>query len=1011
GYEGSPLGGYDLELARHRRTLNEHGIVHRPGLNEELAATSLVGTQLASQVGHLRPDGVTGVWYGKTPGLDRASDAVRHANLIGTDPRGGVVALVGDDPSAKSSSVPCVSEMELADLHLPTLYPADSEDVLEHGRHAVELSRVSGLWTAMKITTNVADGASTALVRPEWTAPDLSAFRLVPYRHRPNGRVLGANLAVLEQSLYETRLPLAQEYIRLSGLNRVVSRGPNDRIGIVAAGKTFLDVRQALLAMGLDDAALAEHGVRLLKLGAVYPVEPTIVTEFADGLSEIVIVEEKRSFLETAVKEILYGLAGGAPAVHGKRGPEGRNLFSATGELDPDVLARGLSRRLRDYFDVESVRGWRQPRARGRIELPLAARTPYFCSGCPHNSSTKVPDGSLVGAGIGCHAMVVLMPAEQVGEVTGMTQMGGEGAHWIGMAPFVEEKHYVQNMGDGTFVHSGSLAVRAAVAADVNITFKLLHNSAVAMTGGQDAVGALPVERMASLLLLEGVRRVVITTEQPKRLRARVHHDVQVRHRDELLAVQDELAATPGVTVLIHDQECAAEKRRKRRRGTLATPTTRVLINERVCEGCGDCGQKSNCLSVQPVITEFGRKTRIHQSSCNLDYSCLAGDCPSFLTVVPGQSRPRHTPADLASDELPEPDQWFSADRFSMRITGVGGTGVVTVAQVLATAAVLDGLHVRSLDQTGLAQKGGAVVYDLKITSSRLEQAAKLAVGECDLYLGCDSLVAADPVHLSAADPGRTIIVLSTAEVPTGRMVVDTSASFPGFDVLRSTLDSACRQAHYLDARALAESLFGDDQYANMLLVGAAYQAGALPLSAATIERAIALNGADVRTNVQAFRRGRQTVADPEAMRPTEAQRPGVASSRVSGSAAAGALELVDIPAGTELRRLLAVRVPDLVEYQNERYAREYTEFVERVRAAEARRIPGSTSVTEAVARNLHKLMAYKDEYEVARLSIDPALQAQVEHQFGAGARYSYRLHPPVLRAIGLQKKISLGRW
>ncbi|GAA0533062.1 indolepyruvate ferredoxin oxidoreductase [Saccharopolyspora subtropica] len=1001
GYEGSPLAGFDLELARRAKLLADHDVVHQPGLNEEIAATSVLGSQLAERLGTQRPDGVVGVWYGKAPGLDRASDALRHANLAGTNPRGGAVALVGDDPNAKSSTVPAASEAALADLAMPVLFPADSQDLLDYGLHAVELSRASGLWTSLKVVANVADAAGTAVVRPDWSAPQLPA-ELRPYSHRPNARLLGPELATLEHSLYTVRLPLALEYIRASDLNQVVRSGADDRIGIVAAGKSYLDVRQALRALGLDDAELARHGVRLLKLGAIHPLDPHIVRDFARGLTEIVVVEEKRSFLESAIKEVLYGLPD-APAVHGKKDADGRTLFTELGELNPDGIAEGLARRLTAHGEVAPIEAWRRRRRPQRISVPLLARTPYFCSGCPHNSSTKVPDGTVVGAGIGCHTMALFMDPDQVGDVVGLTQMGGEGAQWIGMAPFVGTEHFVQNIGDGTFTHSGSLAVRAAVAAGVNITYKLLHNSAVAMTGGQDAVGALPLARLAEVLLLEGVAKVVVTTDQPKRLAGRLPKGVEVRHRDELLAAQQELAAVPGVTVLIHDQECAAEKRRKRRRGKQPTPARKVVINERVCEGCGDCGAKSNCLSVQPVATEFGRRTRIHQPSCNVDYSCLAGDCPSFMTVVPGGRRSGRRVGELAADALPEPQRSIAGD-FTVRITGIGGTGVVTVTQILATAAVIDGRQVRTLDQIGLAQKGGAVVSDLKITAEPVAQAPKLAAGECDLYLACDLLVGADPTHLAAADPDRTTAVVSTTEVPTGRMVVDTSVSFPAQDTIRTPLDEASARAFYLDARGLSEELFDDDQFANILQLGAAYQSGALALSATAIEQAIELNGTAVAANIQAFRRGRQAIADPEALR-AEITPPAPAAVPAPSEAARRVRALVDAPEGSELARLLDIRIPDLVDYHSERYAREYAEFVERVRRA------APPAVTEAVARNLHKLMAYKDEYEVARLSLDERVLADVQARFGDGARVAYQLHPPVLRALGMNRKISLGPW
>jgi indolepyruvate ferredoxin oxidoreductase len=985
GYEGSPLAGYDLELGRRATLLEKHDVVHRPGLNEELAATSVMGSQLVAGAGGQR--GVTGFWYGKAPGLDRASDALRHANLAGTDPRGGAVALVGDDPNAKSSTVPCASELALADLAIPILYPTDSQDVLELGMHAVELSRAAGVWTSLKVVANVADASGTATVGPQWTAPEIAKA----YRHRPTSRLLGTSLAELERSLFTVRLPLVTEYLRASKINRITASGPADRIGIVSAGKSYLDLQQALRTLGLDSETLTRYGIRILKLGAIHPLEPAIVREFADGLAEIIVVEEKRAFVETALKEILYGLPG-APKITGKKDLDGRTLFTELGELDPDGVAAGLARRLPE--DIPPVDAYRGRRRRERIAVPLLARTPYFCSGCPHNSSTKVPEGTLVGGGIGCHTMALFMEPDQVGTVLGVTQMGGEGTQWIGMAPFVEAEHFVQNIGDGTFTHSGSLAVRAAVAAGVNITYKLLYNSAVAMTGGQDAVGGLPVEKVAQLLLVEGVKRVVITSDAPAKHR-KLPAGVEVRDRTELLRTQEELAAVRGVTVLIHEQECAAEKRRKRRRGKQTAPATRVVINERVCEGCGDCGTKSNCLSVQPVTTEFGRKTAIHQSSCNVDYSCLAGDCPSFVTVVPSGRKQRRKAAELAADAVPAPET--AAKDFTVRITGIGGTGVVTVTQILATAAVLDGRHVRTLDQTGLAQKGGAVVSDLKVTAEPVEQAPKLAAGECDLYLACDALVGADAANLGVADPARTIAVVSTTEVPTGRMVVDTTVSFPDAGSVLAPIDTAASRTVSLDARGLAEEFFDDDQFANVLQLGAAYQTGAIPLPASVIERAIELNGTQVAANLQAFRRGRLLVAEPPAKtpEPVKVTKPGAERA------------LVHAEPGSELARLLDIRIPDLVAYQDKAYARAYAEFVERVRVLEN----GPTEITEAVAKHLYKLMAYKDEYEVARLSLDPAFTDGLEQQFGAGTRYAYRLHPPVLRALGMKRKISLGPW
>ncbi|AKK04312.1 indolepyruvate ferredoxin oxidoreductase family protein [Corynebacterium epidermidicanis] len=1006
GYEGSPLAGYDLELARKaRKFLEPYNTIHQPALNEEIGATSVMGSQMAQVIKPL--DGVTGYWYGKAPGLDRASDALRHANMIGTSPTGGAVAIVGDDPGAKSSTVPCASEMELADLYMPILYPADSQDILDLGVHAALMSRVSGLWTSLKISAHVADGSSTAQVSPDRIQPIYGDLGIS--QHKPSGHLLGKNLLALEESQLTIRMPRAVEYARLNGLNQIRVRTGDDRIGIVAAGKTYLDVCSAFQRMGISEEDLNRLGIRLLKLGMVYPMDRDTLYRFIDGLDEVIVVEEKRDFIETMIREILYDYPH-TPNVRGKTNEDGSVLFSRFGELDIDSVTNGLAKRLATKHNVEAAQRWLErttPKKKGPIQLPLAARSPYFCSGCPHNSSTKVAEGSLVGAGIGCHAMVLLQPESQVGNVVGVTQMGGEGTQWIGMAPFVKEKHFVQNLGDGTFDHSGSLAVRAAVAAGVNITYKLLFNGTVAMTGGQDPVGGKNLNETLKVLQAEKVAKIVVTTDDVKTTRRQVPSGVQVRHRNEMIDIQRELAEVPGVTVLVHDQHCAAEKRRKRKRGQFETPKQRVVINERICEGCGDCGDKSNCLSVHPVDTEFGRKTRIDQSTCNLDFSCIEGDCPSFMTVtVPdagvrkqglNQVKKISAPA-LDFDALPEPDrakELSAGESFGMRITGIGGTGVVTVSAVLATAAVIDGLTARTVDMTGLAQKGGAVVSDVKLAAGPLEQAAKVGAGEADLYLCADGLVGADATHLKVASPERSIAVLSTAKVPTGEMVKDTRVTYPHLDDIATRIGSAAQRLIQLNPVSLAEQLFGDSNTANMLLVGAAYQAGALPISADAIEEAIQLNGVAVDRNLQSFRRGRQAVAAPEALQATLKE-----------------MHPEPAPAFTQsLADIVNLRVLELAEYQDTEYARHYADRVETVRRAEEATGLGSTALSESVARYLYKLMAYKDEYEVARLAVDPAVASDIEADFGADARINIKLHPPVLRAMGLDRKISLGPW
>jgi indolepyruvate ferredoxin oxidoreductase len=1013
GYEGSPLAGYDLELLRHGDLLGRHDVVVRPGLNEEAAATAVQGSQLAQTLDGQRFDGVVGYWYGKAPGLDRATDALRHANLMGTAPRGGAVALVGDDPAAKSSTVPSASEAALADLVIPVLYPADPQDVLDLGVHAVELSRVSGLWSALKIVTSVADGSATvSLDGGRVAVRDVPGGR----SHTVTGRLLQPALGPIERGQLTTRLALAAEYGRVNGLNHVTVRTPQDRVGIAAPGTTYPVVRAALARMGLpDDRALRAHGLRLLRIGMPYPLHPETVQDFAACLQQVLVVEEKRAFVETAVKDALYGRPD-APAVHGKRDLDGHDLFPPFGELDVDavtpLLARQLTRLGVPVRETITAGGAvPPPRSLTGRRLPITAtRTPVFCSGCPHNTSTRPSADTLTGAGIGCHTMVLLMDPARVGEVTGITQMGGEGVQWIGMAPFLDRerhRHYVQNLGDGTFAHSGSLAIRAAVAARVDITYRLLHNSAVAMTGGQAPVGDLPLPRLVDLLLAEGVARVLVTTEDVGRYRrVRLPKGVEVWDRSRIDEAQRVLAATPGVTVLIHDQECAAEKRRKRKRGLAPTPTTRVVINERICEGCGDCGATSGCLSLHPVDTDFGRKTRIHQSSCNLDRTCLDGDCPAFMVVdigsAPGSAAVRREVPDLPGDAVADPPLHpgpLAGAEIGLRLAGVGGTGVVTLSQVLAVAAATAGLSVRTLDQTGLSQKGGAVVSDVVLSAGPVERPGKIASGECDVYLGLDLLAAAAPATLGVCSPGRTLAVVSTTRTPTGRMVTDVSAAFPDdADTVGRILGASDAGAAVLvDASALAVDLFGDDTSANMLMLGIAHQTGRVPVPARAIETAIELNGVAVRRNVQAFRRGRQYVADPDALMLAAGRAP------------------VRVPAepADDLDTLVASRAADLADYHSTAYARLFTAFLEEVRGAEAT-ATGESVVTGAVARHLYKLMAYKDEYEVARLALDHT-QAQVQREFGAAraatARVSWRLHPPALRALGMRRKLALGPW
>jgi len=1015
GYRGSPLGGLDLTLERNPKLLGDHNVVFVSGVNEDLGATVVYGSQLANYFPQAKYDGVLGVWYGKGPGVDRTGDIFKHANFAGTGKHGGVLALGGDDPLSKSSTLPTHSEIAFYDAQFPILFPGNVQEILDLGRLGFELSRYSGLWVGFKIVTNVADEIGTAEVGPDRiTIVDPGfLYEGKPWQHTQNPLLLPPYGLQMEREIHYGRLEAAKAFAAANGINRIPVDTPDAWLGIAAAGKTYYDLREALRELGLDDAALRHHGVRILKVGMLFPMEPGIVRTFARGLEEILVVEEKRSFVEMFLRDVLYNDTV-HPRVVGKRDEQGRPLVPADGELDADRIAQIVASRLERKLQLESITA-RVALLEALRERPAAltlARPAYFCSGCPHNRSTQVPEGSMAAAGIGCHGMALTMPERRT---AGVTHMGGEGAQWVGMAPFTNTPHMFQNLGDGTFFHSGSLAIRQAIAAGTNVTYKILYNSAVAMTGGQDAAGAMPVPDLTRMLEAEGVRRILVMTDEPDKYGrgARWARGVEVWHRDRLDEAQRMLRETPGVTVLVYDQRCAAEKRRLRKRGKLPDPAMRVVINEAVCEGCGDCGVKSNCLSVHPVETEFGRKTQIHQSSCNKDYSCLRGDCPSFLTVVPLGSPKKKERKHVTIDRpLPEPVLRVPRDA-NVFMMGIGGTGVVTVNQVLGTAALLDGKHVRGLDQTGLSQKGGPVVSHLKITERPEELSNKIAAGAADCYLGFDVLVATVPANLDHARPDKTIAVVSTSQVPTGAMVTHTDVQFPESSGLRTAIDRITRKDEnvYLDAIGLAETLFDDHMASNMLVLGAAYQAGAIPVSAAAIEQAITLNGVSVAMNTQAFRAGRLLVIDPTWVSTLTRRRMGEMAETATPLTAT-ARGLVDRVGGDgELRRLLEIRVPELIDYQDERYAGAYVDFVARVRKAEQAAVPGETHLSEAVARYLFKLMAYKDEYEVARLHLKADLTRTLAEEFPGGVQVQYNLHPPLLRALGVTRKLKFGAW
>jgi len=1013
GYPGSPLGGFDLTLKRSADLLREHQVVFIPGVNEDLGATSIFGSQMANLFPNPIYDGVLGMWFGKGPGVDRTGDIFKHANFTGVGRYGGVLALGGDDPLSKSSTLPTHTEVTFYDALFPILFPGTVQEILDLGRLGFELSRYSGLWVGFKIVTNVADEIGTAEVGPDRVTivdPGFT-FEGAPWQARQNVMLLPPYSLEIEREIHYGRLEAARAFAAAHRINRITVPTPGAWLGIAAPGKTYYDLREALRELGLDDEALRRYGIRLLHMRMLFPLEAGTVREFAHGLEELLVVEEKRGLVELFVRDALYN-APERPRIVGKRDVDGRPLVPIDGELDADRIAQIVAARIERRVQLESItaRVALLEALRERPQPITLARTPFFCSGCPHNRSTVLPEGSLAGGGIGCHGMALMMDRSTVG----ITHMGGEGAQWVGIAPFSNTPHLFQNLGDGTFTHSGSLAIRHAVASGTNITYKILYNSAVAMTGGQTAAGAMAVPEITRFLEAEGVKRVIVVTDEPEKYpkETRWAPGVEVWHRDRLDEAQRVLRDTPGVTALLYDQRCAAEKRRLRKRGRLPDPALRVYINEAVCEGCGDCGVKSNCLSVQPVDTEFGRKTQIHQSSCNKDYSCLDGDCPSFLTVIPrGERKKKERKAFTLDRALPEPTLRVPAEA-SVFMMGIGGTGVVTVNQILGTAALLDGKQVRGLDQTGMSQKGGPVVSHLKIFDRAPDVSNKVAAGGADCYIGFDLLVATSPLNLDHARPEKTIAVVSTSQVPTGAMVTHTDVQFPDSSGLTASIGRVTRKDDnvYVDALGLAETLFEDHMAANMILFGAAYQAGAIPVSASAIEQAIALNGVSVTMNTQAFQAGRLVVADPAWARSVRPHRLGAVETAPALTAAARAL-VDSVGAAGEIRRLLEIRVPELIAYQNVAYARSYVDAVTKVATAERVAVPGETALTEAVARYLFKLMAYKDEYEVARLHLCNDLAAQLAEEYPDGVEVRYALHPPLLRALGMKKKVKLGRW
>ncbi len=1008
GYRGSPLGGIESIIAQHKTVLDAANVRFISGVNEELAATAVWGSQMAQLEADAQYDGVLGMWYGKGPGVDRSGDAFRHANFAGVGRNGGVLALAGDDPECKSSTIPSASEFALHDAGMPVLYPADVADVLRLGRFGFELSRASGLWVGFKVHTDVADGFATIPA----ANGDVAVTDYVhevdgkPWQATIDNNLISPQSVYLEEELFGVRTEAALGFVRENPIDRSFG-ATNGWLGIVVAGKPLGDVRDALRVLGIDDQ-LEALGVRVYVPGVISPLEPQGLRAFASGLETVLVVEGKRPFIEAQVRDLLYDESN-PPRVYGKRDAKRDPLIPISGALSAEKLVEPLRRILEQRIDPD-----RLAKRRERIPLLPATdmpnRTPYYCSGCPHNRSTVVPEGSIALGGIGCHSMVLFMDRN----TEGLTQMGGEGAQWVGTAPFVGNTHRFQNLGDGTFFHSGSLAIRQAVAAETNITFKLLYNGVVAMTGGQDAAGEMPVPELTRWLDAEGVNAVVVVTDDVDKYdkNANFARGCRIVDREELDDVQRTLREVPGVTALVYDQSCAADLRRNRKRGKVVTPTTRVMINEAICEGCGDCGDVSNCMSVHPIETPFGRKTQIHQESCNYDLSCLGGNCPAFVTVEidPEDSvSSGRSGADFATGDVPADPQHPS--EATLLIVGIGGTGVVTVSQVLSTAAMLDDKVATSLDQTGLAQKGGQVVSNLHLAAEHFDGAPKVGVGAADTMLLFDVIGGSTPAVLERASVERTTAIVSTSRVPTGHMITDLDQErFPELAKFRDRIDSVSNASAnvWIDAESIARHVFGSQPAANLLVLGLAYQHGRIPVAAAAIEEAIALNGVAVETNQQAFRLGRRLAADPDLV--AEVSAASATAAPEPPEATAEVAELMRrIPQSTsELDEVLRWRIPELIAWGDATYARRYVDTLAAVRRSEIAASIDDAPLTTVAARHLFKLMAYKDEYEVARLALNADMEAKAKARFGPNAKLSYQLQPPALKRVGVSSKIAI---
>ena len=997
GYRGSPLGHLDFELTKAKPVFDQLGIRFQPGVNEDLAATAVWGTQ---QLGFFKPryDGVAGMWYSKGPGIDRSGDALRHANLWGTAPLGGVIMAVGDDPMSRSSSIQQQSELSLASMCIPSFNASSVQDIYDFGLIGWQLSRHAGVWVAIKAVSDTFES---------WLTIDLDPARsevmLPPSPGKVHTRWPDSSVDQ-DRRMLELRLPAVRAFAALNRLNRPTHISPRPRVGIITTGKSWADTIEAFADLSVDEAQLAAAGIEIFKVALVWPLEPETLLEFARGLEEILVIEESRPVLEPQLKDILFNLAPpDRPRVLGKRDAAGAEWMPSFGELNPALIADVLYRWLAPVHRTGAMTGWvdylgnvREELARPRTNV---ARSPHFCSGCPHNTSTKVPQGSQQLAGIGCHWLANLMDRD----VVSYPHMGGEGANWAGAAHFLENEHIFANVGDGTWYHSGSMAIRQAVAAGVNITYKILYNDAVAMTGGQPVDGPISVAQITHELYGESVREIVVVSDSPEKFSvSEFAPGTRLFHRDELENVQKELRAKRGVSVIVYEQTCATELRRRRSRKLAPDPARRVVINDRVCEGCGDCSVQSNCLSVQPLETEFGRKRTIDQSACNKDFSCVKGFCPSFVTIEGGElAKPSGVDAgEVLFADLPEPAVAATDEVYGLLVTGIGGTGVVTVANLIGAAAQAEGKAIQALDLTGLAQKFGSVHCHLKVADDPAKlKATRLSIGQCDVLIGADLVTSASDDALSRLRRGTSRAVVNDHATVTGTFTRERDFALP-VDAQREAIQRFAGEVTFVDATVLAEQLMGNTIGANIMMMGFACQRGWLPVKVASLDAAITRNKVAVPANLQAFRLGRLLAEQPE---------------KVEALARAAAPERDSLHLSETTAELIQRRAGDLVAYQDHAYGLRFEDWVGRVSRAEQRVFPGRSELTQAVARNYYKLLAYKDEYEVARLFTDGAFLDNLRSAFEGNYKLRFHMAPPIFSRIdpatGRPKKRKFGPW